>query len=251
MAVVTLNDPKRRNMMSLRMVEGIGAAFDSIEADEEVGAVVVAAASPGFCAGADLGDLAQASGGERKSPAEAAGSLKAIYEGFLRVARCPLVTVAAVNGPAIGAGMNLALTCDVRVVSPSARFECRFGELGLHPGGGHIYLLERLVGPEAAAAMLLCNEGLRGGDIVDRHLAWALVADDDLLGEAVRLAGRAAGVPRQLSVRMKQSLAASGELSDHEEAVAYEVDAQVWSLFQPFFPERLAAWRARISSRRS
>lgn len=248
-ALVTLNDPRRRNMMSPAMVEAITAAFDELEQDEEVGAVVVAASGPAFCAGADLGDLAQVSGAGGRTREEAATSLQAIYEGFLRVARCPLPTVAAVGGPAVGAGMNLALSCDVRLVTEDARFECRFGQLGLHPGGGHTYLLSRLVGPEAAAAMLFCNEALRGREIVERRLAWRLVSAGDLVEEAVALAGRAAAVPPALSVRMKASLAAAPGHDSHEAAVRHELDAQVWSLFQPFFQERLAALQARISRR--
>lgn len=250
-AIVTLDDPKRRNMMSPAMVDGIVAAFESIEADEEVGAVVVAASSPGFCAGADLGDLASASSTAPAAREKAAGALEAIYEGFLRVARCPLPTVVAVNGPAIGAGMNLALACDLRLVTPKARFECRFGDLGLHPGGGHTYLLSRLVGPERAASMLLFGEVLRGGEIVRGGLASRLVDDDEVLEEAVTTAGRAAGLPRELAVRMKESLRFAERASSHAEAVAHELEAQVWSLFEPFFSERLAALRSRISKRQS
>ena len=75
-----------------------------------------------------------------------------IYEGFLRVLRSPLPTVAAVNGPAVGAGFNLALACDVRLAGTSARFDARFLRIGLHPGGGHTWMLDRAVGPQAAAA---------------------------------------------------------------------------------------------------
>ena len=250
-AVVTLNDPERRNLMSLGMVEGIVAAFDEVERDEAVGAVVLAGAGPGFCAGADLGGLAGVSQSGSSAGDRSAAGLEAIYEGFMRVARCPLLTVAAVNGPAIGAGMNLALACDIRLVGERARFECRFGELGLHPGGGHTYLLARLVGPETAAAMLLCNEALRGAELVERHLAWRFVADEELLSESVALAGRAAGVPRLLSLRMKETLRAAGGHDSHEAALRRELEAQLWSLQQPFFKERLAALKSRLSGRRA
>ena len=87
------------------MVAEIVDAMDEIEADPWVGAIVVTGTAPAFCAGANLGNLAEA--GE--------ASLGAIYEGFLRIARSPLPTLAAVNGAAVGAGMNLALGCDVRL----------------------------------------------------------------------------------------------------------------------------------------
>ncbi|HEX8581868.1 MAG TPA: enoyl-CoA hydratase-related protein, partial [Acidimicrobiales bacterium] len=134
-AVVVLDDPGRRNALTQAMVDGIVTAFDRLEVDGGIGAVIVTGAPPAFCAGADLGDLA---GGTRQG-------LLAIYEGFLRVARSPLATVAAVNGAAVGAGMNLALACDVRLAGRSARFDTRFLDLGLHPGGGHTWLLRRAV----------------------------------------------------------------------------------------------------------
>ena len=102
-----------------------------------------------------LGSLsAQRDDGERRS-------VGSIYEGFLRVLRSPLPTVAAVNGPAVGAGLNLALACDVRLAGASARFDTRFLRIGLHPGGGHAWMLDRAVGPQAAAAMVLFGDADR------------------------------------------------------------------------------------------
>src|SRR5207253_5114344 len=80
---------------------------------------------------------------EDRSAAEGQPGLRSVYEGFLRVARSSLPTVAAVNGAAVGAGMNLALACDVRLAGRSARFDTRFLKLGLHPGGGHTWMLRR------------------------------------------------------------------------------------------------------------
>ena len=123
---LTLNNPSERNTLTAPMVSSIVAAMDAFEADDGVGAVVVTGAGSAFCAGADLGNLQTAS----------RESLGNIYEGFLRVARSPLPTLAAVNGAAVGAGMNLALGCDVRIASTRARFDTRFLQIGLHPGGG-------------------------------------------------------------------------------------------------------------------
>src|SRR5258705_12419803 len=96
-AVLTLNDPDRRNSLTGPMVDGIVEAFDALEADDGVGAVVITGAGPGFCAGADLGNLGSTTTG---------GGFRSIYEGFLRVGRSTLPTLAAVNGAAVGAGMN-------------------------------------------------------------------------------------------------------------------------------------------------
>ncbi|MCB0964737.1 MAG: enoyl-CoA hydratase/isomerase family protein, partial [Acidimicrobiales bacterium] len=144
-AFVTLDAPDRRNAFDLAMCDDMVLAFDALEADPVVGAVVVTGAGSAFCAGADLSHLGDA---QREG-------LLAVYEGFLRVARSPLPTIAAVNGPAVGAGMNLALACDVRLVGRSGRFDTRFLQLGIHPGGGHTWMLRRLVGPQTAAALVL------------------------------------------------------------------------------------------------
>ncbi|MFM8946417.1 MAG: enoyl-CoA hydratase-related protein, partial [Actinomycetota bacterium] len=100
-ATLTLNNPQERNSMSAEMVSQIVASMDAAEADPAVRVVIVTGASPAFCAGANLGNLAEAT----------RESLLGIYEGFLRVARSTLPTIAAVNGAAVGAGMNLALGC--------------------------------------------------------------------------------------------------------------------------------------------
>ena len=240
-AVVTLDAPERRNSLTLEMVNEIVAAFDELDADESVGAVVVTGAPPAFCAGADLGQL----GGSRE------GGLRDIYEGFLRVGRSPLPTLAAVNGAAVGAGMNLALCCDIRITAKRARFDTRFLQLGLHPGGGHTWMLRRAIGAADAAALVLFGEVLDGEAAERCGLAWRCVDDDALMDTAIAIAGKAAAVPRGLARRAKQTLATMAAIGTHEEAVDVEIEAQVWSLAQPEFRERLAAMQQQISSRGS
>jgi enoyl-CoA hydratase len=242
-AVVTLDDPERRNVLSMPMVHEIVAAFDALEADASVGAVVVTGAPPAFCAGADLGDLGR--GGESGD----GGGVASVYDGFLRVARSTLPTVGAINGPAVGAGMNLALACDVRIAGRSGRFDTRFLRLGLHPGGGHSWMLQRAIGPQGAAAMVLFGQVLDGPAAVERGLAWSCVEDDALLAEATAFAAGAAGAPRELAIKLKETLRAVAVLDQHDDAVAVELEAQRWSFGQPFFAERLAAMRERISKR--
>jgi enoyl-CoA hydratase len=171
--------------------------------------------------------------------------LPSIYEGFLRVHRCTLPTVAAVNGPAVGAGLNLALACDIRVASPLARFDCRFARIGLHPGGGHTRLLTEAVGPQAAAAMVLAGESPDGERATEIGLAWRCVQAGALLDEATRLAARAADVPRELARRVKASLRETPRLPSFDEAVALELERQRWSLEQGFFAEQRAKAQAR------
>lgn len=252
-AVVTLTDPERRNALTGPMVAEIVTAFDRIESGN-VRAVIITGEPPAFCAGADLGDLGQSRGGDgdgdesRGGEARRAG-LRNIYEGFLRVSRCPLPTLAAVNGAAVGAGMNLALACDVRLAARRAKFDSRFLQIAIHPGGGHTWMFRRQAGPQTAAAAVLFGEVLDGAAAERVGLAWRCVDDDELLPTALAMAGRAAEVPQGLLVRTKETLAEMAAVTTHTEAVERELDPQIWSVQQPEFAERIAALRQRISKR--
>ena len=238
---LTLDDPDRRNALSLDMVDAIGAAFDSAEGDESVAAVVVTGAPPAFCAGADLSQL----GASKKD------GLRSIYEGFLRVSRSPLPTLAAVNGAAVGAGVNMALSCDVRLAAASARFDTRFLQLGLHPGGGYTWMLRRIAGLQTTMAAGVFGEILDGTEAERVGLVWRAVADDELAASAQAMAARAAEAPRDLLLRVKATIGDMAEIHDHAAAVERELGDQVWSLEQPAFAERLAAIQARIAEKKA
>ena len=228
-AVLTLDDPKRRNALSPGLVAEIGAAFDELEADDVTGAVVVTGAAPAFCAGADLGDLRTAGKDE----------LERIYQGFLRVARSSLPTVAAVNGPAVGAGMNLALCCDVRLAARRAKFDTRFLDIGLHPGGGHTWMLGNAVGVHHAKAMVLFGEVLDGVAAAGAGLVWKAVEPDDLLPASIELATRAATYPKALLAATKQTMTETAVIPTHPEAVDRELETQLWSITQGWLHDRL------------
>lgn len=239
-AVLTLDDPDRRNALDLAFCEEITAALDSIEADPGVGAVVVTGAPPAFCAGADLSHLG--SSGNKDG-------LLAIYEGFLRVGRCPLPTIAAVNGPAVGAGMNLALVCDLRLAGRSARFDARFLQLGIHPGGGHTWMLRQIAGPEAAFATVVFGEVL-DGPAAERHgLVWRCVEDDELVATAKAMGAKAASAPVELVKKATATIRTIGSATEHADAVYRELLPQAWSTEQPHFQATLEKLRQRISSK--
>jgi enoyl-CoA hydratase len=238
-AVVTLDAPGRRNALTLPMVDEIAAALDAVEADPTVGALVVTGTAPAFCAGADLSHLGSS---------QRAGLLH-VYNGFLRIGRSPLPSIAAVNGAAVGAGVNLALVCDVIVAGASARFDTRFLQLGIHPGGGHTWMLQRRVGPQAAAAMVLFGRVLDGPAAAEAGLAWTCVPDDELLATCREMAAVAAAAPRELVSRIRATMRDVRAIDDHDAAVERELDPQVWSINQPAFQEKLAAMQRRISSR--
>lgn len=236
-AVVTLNDPERRNALNLDLNAELIAVMDELEADAGVGAVVVTGAAPAFCAGADLSQL----GASRRE-----GLLK-IYEGFLRVADSPLPTVAAVNGAAVGAGMNLALACDLRLAGTAARFDTRFLDLGIHPGGGHTWMFRNIAGQQATMAAVLFGQRLDGAEAERVGLVWRCVDDAELLDTAVGVAARAADAPSELVRRVKRTIQDVAAIEQHHDAIERELGDQVWSMDQPAFAEKLAAMQARIS----
>jgi len=238
-ATLTLNNPDERNTLTAPMVVEIIAAMESFEADESVGAVVVTGTPPAFCAGANLGNLAEATG----------DSLGTIYEGFLRIARSPLPTLAAVNGAAVGAGMNLALGCDLRIVADNAKLDTRFLQLGIHPGGGHTWMLRRIAGPQAAMAAVVFGQVLDGKEAERIGLAYKSVPADSLLDVAHTFAARAASAPRELAIVTKKTIQDMADVDNHPAAVERELEPQLWSTQQPWFAERLAAMKSRISKK--
>jgi enoyl-CoA hydratase len=238
-ATLTLNNPSERNTLTAPLVAEIIAAMEAAEADQSVGAVVVTGAAPAFCAGANLGNLAEATG----------DSLGNIYEGFLRIARSPLPTLAAVNGAAVGAGMNLALGCDLRIAGKSAKFDTRFLQIGIHPGGGHTWMLRRIAGPQAAMAAVIFGQVMDGTEAERVGLVHRCVEDADLLATAQAYARTAAAAPRELLITTKATIQAMADVDDHPSAVARELEPQLWSTRQPWFAERLAALQSRISKK--
>jgi enoyl-CoA hydratase len=240
-ATLTLNNPNERNTLTAPMVTEIVAAMDQVEADPAVAAVVVTGAAPAFCAGANLGNLAEAT----------ESSLGSIYEGFLRVARSPLPTLAAVNGAAVGAGMNLALACDVRLAARRAKFDTRFLQIGIHPGGGHTWMLRRIAGPQVTSAAVLFGEVLSGEEAERVGLAFRCVDDDQLLEAAHTMAARAGAAPKELVVEIKKTIADMASVDDHGIAVQRELTPQVWSTRQPWFAERLANLQQSITKKSS
>jgi len=239
-ALLTVSDPARRNAINLDIVGKLISALDEVVADEKVGAVVITGEPPAFCAGGDLSELQGA------GPAQ----LKAIYAGFLAVAQCPLPTIAAINGAAVGAGLNLALACDVRLAGPNARFDVRFAQLGLHPGGGYTWMMQRALGTQGANAMTLFCDVLDAAEAERTGLVWRRYdSDAALLAGAQELAARAASAPRSLVETTKATMRITAGALSHSEATEIEVRAQAASIRSPEFQERVAALMERISRR--
>jgi len=202
-AVLTLQAPERRNALTAEMAADLVAACDEADADDEVGAVVVRGEAGFFCAGGDRSTLAAA--GRDPAAPETFEGLGAVYRSFERVGELDPPSVAAVRGGAVGAGLNLALATDLRVMARDALLISGFLPIGLHPGGGHGALLGRTGSREAAAALALFGERIDGERAAALGLAWVAVDDDDVEGTALELAGRAAADP-ELARRTARSL---------------------------------------------
>jgi enoyl-CoA hydratase len=231
---VVLDDPGARNALSWELVSALSEAVEGAAA-RGARALVLTNAPPVFCAGGSVDELL-----------EPKVSLEEIYRAFHALDEAPMPTVAAIDGAAIGAGITLFLCCDIAVCTPASRFDLRFLDVGLHPGGGALWRLQRLVGRQGAAALALFGEVLDGEDAARRGLVWRCVGADDLAAEAGRLAQRAASRDPELVSRTKQTMASVAAVDEPAAAINLELAAQRWSMERPAFAASLAELRERL-----
>lgn len=204
-ATLTLNDPRRRNAMTPELGDALAAAVERVRADGDVRAVVLTGAGDAFSGGGDLKMLERLRG-ERFM--EARAFMLDFYARYLSVTSLGVPTVAAVRGAAIGAGLCVALACDLCVVDADAKLALNFAQLGLHPGMGATYLLPRRVGAQRAAELLLTGRRFDGREAARIGVALEAVAADEVLPRARALAAQIAG-NAPLAVRaLKATLAA-------------------------------------------
>jgi enoyl-CoA hydratase len=209
-AFITLNAPATRNALNNELAGQFVAACDEADRDQQVGAAVIKGAGGTFCSGAERGHLDEV--GQDPAEENRYAALGGIYRAFTRVGQLEMPTIAAVRGAAVGAGINLMLATDLRIVAEDARLISGFLRIGLHPGGGHFGLLAGRASPEAAAAA-----GIFGEEISEQR--------------AAELARRAARDP-QLARKATASLRTELGPPRLPWAAALEVErgAQLWSL---------------------
>lgn len=215
---ITLNRPAKRNAINHGMRTGLDESLASMAADDEVRVVVLTGAGPAFSAGVDLSERAPANRHPMAAaPLPVAHALAAFGK--------PLI--AAINGPAVGGGLELALACDVRIAARSAQFALPEVRLGSLPGSGGTQRLMRAMQPAVAARMLLSGEPLSAPDGLQAGLVSDVVDDDRLAEFAAGLAGRiAANAPLSLRA-MKQCLLAARETPL---AAGLELERALWTL---------------------
>jgi enoyl-CoA hydratase len=194
-AVLTLNRPEKRNALSVALRDAISDALDDLETDESIKCVVITGNGPVFSAGFDLSEFTKAAGDDAFMRELWASSDR--YHD--RVLRYPLPTIAAVNGPALAGGFDLAVLCDLRVASTTARFahpERTFGDVVYGP-------LHDLVGGAIARELAIGGRELRAQDALELHLVGAVVGPEELEAATIALVERVCAAPREILIRTK------------------------------------------------
>lgn len=226
-AVVTLDRPERRNALTADMADELVAVLRQIEDTPEVGALVLRGEGETFCAGADLGTLDEVVADPLGEPHFT--DIERIYDAFVRFGDVGVPTIAAVTGAAVGAGLNLALAADLRIVASDVRLLSGFLRIGLHPGGGHFRLLTRVAGAEAASAIGLFGQEVDGRRAVELGLAWMHVPSDEVVPTAVDIARKVAGEPGLMRRAARAFRTQSREPLSWSTAVQVERSPQLWS----------------------
>jgi 2-(1,2-epoxy-1,2-dihydrophenyl)acetyl-CoA isomerase len=209
-ATITLNRPTALNSFTKQMHRELWAAFDAIEADKQIRAMVLTGAGRAFCAGADLSefDFSEGTDSQGRTMVERANPRAVIHDYFnptaLRLQNLSVPTFAAVNGVAAGAGASFALGCDVTIAATSASFIQAFSRIGLIPDSGGSWLLPQRLG--SARAMALCMTGDKLSAVQAKE--WGLIWDvsDDPLQAALSMASRMAAMPTQALVATRRLL---------------------------------------------
>jgi 2-(1,2-epoxy-1,2-dihydrophenyl)acetyl-CoA isomerase len=204
---LTLNRPERLNALNVALIEALSAGIERARTDPECRAVLITGAGRGFCAGADLANRAFAPGDVRPDLGQA---LEQGLNPIIRAIRnLPKPVVAAVNGPAAGAGANIGLACDIVLAAKSAQFLQAFARIGLIPDAGGTFVLPRLVGDARARGLMMLAEPIAAKRAEAIGMIYRAVDDEDLMGEARTIAERLAAAPTQALGLIKRALAAS------------------------------------------
>lgn len=240
-ATISLNRPKVLNSFNGRMHEEILEAFGAAGEDDDVRAIVLRGEGRGFSAGADLTEIMEG-GGEDPDLGE---YLRETYSRLVtRIVGIGKPVIASLHGPVYGAGMGIALACDLRIAAESAKFSVAFVKIGLMPDAGVSFFLPRIVGIGRAMEMSMLGEAVEADEAYRIGLVNKVVGEDELAAETAALAGRLAELPTQALGRIKQSVHASFE-NDLETALEKEAEGQTFCGYTNDHKEGVAAFREK------
>jgi enoyl-CoA hydratase len=243
--VLTLDNPDQRNAMSAPMTAAWERTVTDLAGDRDVRAVVVTGAGSSFCSGGDTSWIAS-------EPDAGVDRLRtrmiAFYRAWLSLRRLEVPTIAAVNGPAIGAGLCLALACDLRYAAEGARLGAPFVQLGMHAGMAATYLLPEVVGPAHARDLLLTGRLVEAEEALRLGLVSRVLPHEGFLDAVLDTAsGIAATAP--IASRLTTVALRHGGHADFEAALQWEALAQPVTLATADLQEGIAAARARRTPR--
>lgn len=242
--LLTLNDPPRRNAMSDPMTDAWREAMAGLREDTGVRCVVVTGAGTAFSSGGDLSWIAERNG----DVAPLRDHMLGFYRTWLSIRELEIPTVAAVNGAAVGAGLCLALACDLRYAASDAKLVAPFTRLGIHPGMAATYLLPEVAGLPLAKEMLFTGRTVTGARAEAYGLVNRAVPREDVLAEALQVAAEIAEAA-PAATRLTKAALAGGAPPSLEEALRWESLAQPVTMASGDVEEGIAAVREKRAPR--
>lgn len=249
-AVVTLARPEVRNALTGgEMLDELLDAIHDAETDQDVGVLILDAEGPAFSAGGNVKDMAGKVGLFEGNPAEITEKYRETIQQLTRfMATTDLVTIAAVNGPAVGAGFDLVLGCDLRIGTSRARFAHTFIEMGIIPGDGGAWLLPRVVGWQRATELALTARSIDAEEAVEMGVLLEVVADSKLSARAMELARTIASKPRP-AVIMAKRLLRQARTMDLDQFLELSAALQAVAHSTPEHDEAVSRYLERLQSR--
>src|SRR6184192_261756 len=236
---LTLNRPETLNALNRQTTQALTAALEAAGRDPEVGAIILTGAGRAFCAGADLKDVAaRAQAGE----SDLGEDLRANYAPMIRAIRaCPRPVIAALNGTAAGAGLSLALACDLRIAAAGAQLIVVFVRVGLVPDAGSLFFLTRMLGLSKATELAITGDPVNADEALRLGLVVAVVPPDQLMPAATERARHLAAGPRQTYALIKRGLERALHL-DLEQTLELESQLQALAAETPDAQEAIRAF---------
>lgn len=213
--IITLNRPEVRNAFNMSMINNWHMTLEQVKDDPEVRVLIITGAGKAFCAGGDLNEIQE---NVTKSPIERKDYLwKGIHKIALTLLEIDKPVIAAMNGPAYGAGLDMALLCDIRLASANAQFSESYVKIGLVPGNGGTYLLPKLIGMAKAMELFFTADVIDAEEAKRIGLVNEVYSAEDLLEQAIKMAEKIAdGPPIQLGMIKRQLLQSmNGSLKEH------------------------------------
>ena len=224
-ATITLNRPEKLNALNGELMEALPEILQRLADDDEVRCLVLTGAGRGFCAGGDISGMAS---GEAMPTQDPVSRLRRREEVSRLLHEMPKPTIAMINGPAAGAGLSIALACDIRIAAESARFGTAFVRVGFSGDYGGTWMMQRLVGPAKARELYFTGDLIDAGEAERIGLVNRVVPDAELAKETRSLAQRIASGPPIALARMKQNLNLALR-SDYSTLLDAEAEAMIFT----------------------